>query len=88
MGSANANQAKISAKGWVVIPARLRRRHGLMPGTVVRFEEVEGKIVISKSKAGYQRVRGSLPAQPSLTRELLSERTKDRRREETKVCAG
>ena len=88
MGSANANQAKISAKGWVVIPATLRRRHGLMPGTVVRFEEVDGKLVISRSKACYQKVRGSLPAQPSLTEELLSERTKDRKREEAKIRAG
>jgi AbrB family looped-hinge helix DNA binding protein len=88
MGSANAHQAKISAKGWVVIPATLRRRHGLTPGTMVRFEEIDGKIVISKSKAGYQKVRGSLPAQPSLTQELLSERTKDCRREEAKIRAG
>ncbi len=37
---------RITAKGQVTIPVRLRRRLGLLPGTEVRFDEVEGAAVI------------------------------------------
>ena len=85
MGSPNARQAKISSKGWVVIPAALRRRYGLTPGTVVRFEEVDGKLVIARPELSFREARGMLPAHPSLTEDLLVERAKDREREEDKI---
>jgi AbrB family looped-hinge helix DNA binding protein len=88
MGSPNARQAKISAKGWVVIPAALRRRYGLTPGTTVRFDEVDGKLVISKPEPSFREARGMLPPRPSLTKELLAERARDREREESKVRSG
>ena len=88
MGSPNARLSKISAKGWVVIPAALRRRLGLTPGTTVRFEEVNGKLVISKPELSFREARGMLPAEPSLTEELLAERTKDREREESRARSG
>ena len=78
MGSPNARRGKISSRGWVVIPAALRRRYGLTPGTVVRFEEVDGKLVISRLEPSFREARGLLPAHPSLTKELLAERAKDR----------
>lgn len=37
---------KITTKGQVTIPQRLRRSLGLLPGTEVRFEEAEGCAVI------------------------------------------
>lgn len=37
---------KITAKGQVTIPRRLRRKLGLLPGTEVRFEEADGCAVI------------------------------------------
>lgn len=37
---------KITTKGQVTIPQRLRRKLGLLPGTEVRFEEAEGCAVI------------------------------------------
>ena len=37
---------KITTKGQVTIPQRLRRRLGLLPGTEVRFEETDGAAVI------------------------------------------
>ena len=79
-------QVKVSAKGWVVIPAALRRRYGLTPGTIVNIEDAGGKIVISpKEEASYKRARGMLPAEPSLTAELLAERARDREREEARI---
>jgi AbrB family looped-hinge helix DNA binding protein len=88
MGSPNARQARISSKGWVVIPAVLRKRYGLTPGTVVCFEEVDGKLLISRPELSFREARGMLPAQPSLTEELVAERAKDREREETKIRSG
>ena len=37
---------RITAKGQVTIPVRLRRRLGLLPGTEIRFDEVGGTAVI------------------------------------------
>jgi AbrB family looped-hinge helix DNA binding protein len=88
MGSPNARLSRISPKGWVVIPAALRRRLGLTPGTTVRFEEVDGKLVISKPEFSFREARGMLPVEPSLTEELLAERLKDREREESEIRAG
>ena len=46
MESTRAMKAKVSATSWAVIPAALRRRHVLNPGSLVEFREREGKIVI------------------------------------------
>ena len=78
-------QAKVSAKGWIVIPSALRRRYGLTPGTIVNVEDRDGEIVISPRQAAYKEARGMLPAEPSLTAELLAERAKDLEREEASV---
>jgi AbrB family looped-hinge helix DNA binding protein len=38
--------AKVSAKGWVVIPAYMRRRHGIEPGDEVHLVDFGGEIAI------------------------------------------
>ena len=52
---------KITTKGQVTIPQRLRRRLGLLPGTEVRFEETDGAAVIrpllSKRELIEERIR-------------------------------
>ena len=87
MEARTIRQAKISAKGWIVIPAALRRRYGLTPGTIVNVEDRDGEIVISTRQDAYKEARGMLPAKPSLTADLLAERAKDRDREEAKIRA-
>ncbi|MFM9878186.1 MAG: AbrB/MazE/SpoVT family DNA-binding domain-containing protein [Rhodoglobus sp.] len=42
---------RITSKGQVTIPQRLRERYGLMPETEVEFVEVEGEIVIRRAGA-------------------------------------
>jgi AbrB family looped-hinge helix DNA binding protein len=87
MESPTIRQAKVSAKGWVVIPAAIRRRHGLKPGTTVNIQDDGEKIIITpQPEASYKKARGMLPAEPSLAVELLAERAGDREREETRVC--
>ena len=79
-------QVTVSTKGSIIIPAALRRRYGLVPGSIVDIEDRNGEIVISIQMA-YKKARGILPAEPSLTADLLAERAKDREREEAKVRA-
>jgi AbrB family looped-hinge helix DNA binding protein len=77
--------AKVSAKGWVVIPAEYRRRHHIRPGDQVRVVEYGDVIAVvpqvrEPEAAGY----GMLKGKTSLTNALLRERRKDRRRESRK----
>lgn len=80
-------QAKVSKKGWVVIPAALRRRFGLKPGTLVEFREEGGKIfILPRVEDPVEELYGKLAAEVSLTDALLEIRVKEREREEEKVC--
>jgi AbrB family looped-hinge helix DNA binding protein len=80
-------QAKVSAKGWIVIPVALRRRYGIKPGTIVNLEDRDGEIVVSLAQAAYRQARGMLSAEPSLTADLLAERASEVDREESKIRA-
>lgn len=83
MESPNAVRVKVSAKGWVVIPAALRHRYGLTPGTIVSVEDAGDRIVIyPQQKGSYKKARGLLPAQPSLTEELAAEHAGELAREQ------
>ena len=46
MGSPNMLKSKVSAKGWVVIPAVLRKRFGIEPGSSIEFRETGERIVL------------------------------------------
>lgn len=75
----------VTSKGQLVIPIRLRRRYGIKAGTRVRFIEKGQEIVLQPLTPAYIRsLRGLLKDYPSLTRELLEERAKDKEREEAK----
>jgi AbrB family looped-hinge helix DNA binding protein len=59
-----ANTGVVTAKGQVVIPARLRRRLGIKQGTVLAFLEENGRLVIQPITQDFIRsVRGSLQSQ-------------------------
>jgi AbrB family looped-hinge helix DNA binding protein len=58
----------VTAKGQVVIPAKLRRRFGIKQGTVVSFAEEDGHLVIQPITQEFIRgLRGSLRRSTSLT---------------------
>jgi len=89
MGSPNILKSKVSAKGWVVIPAVLRKRFGIEPGSSIEFRETGERIVlIPESKDPVDAFYGKLAGKISLTDALLEERNKEMRREETRLCAG
>ncbi len=78
--------AQVTSKGQLVIPARLRRRYGIRPGTRICFIERDGEIVFRPVTPGYIRsLCGMLKSDTSVTEELLRERARDRKREEAKL---
>jgi len=78
--------AYVTSKGQLVVPAKLRRRYGIKPGTKVCFIERGNEILFQPVTKEYIRsVRGMLKSETSVTQELLKERAKDKEREEAKL---
>lgn len=75
----------LSSKGQLVIPARLRRRHGLEEGTEVLLEETaDGRIALSPlSYKTIYSLEGCLAEEKPAPSELLRrERRRERARED------
>jgi AbrB family looped-hinge helix DNA binding protein len=88
MGTHPVLQAKVSAKGWVVIPAKLRRRFGLKPGATVEFKTTDQGILITPGAADpVETLYGKLAGKASLTKALLKERARELKREEKDLRA-
>ena len=68
--------ATFTSKGQLVIPAELRRKHGIKPGTKVHFLEDDfGRIVLQPITEEYiDRVMGMLAGGPDLLAALREER--------------
>lgn len=76
----------ISNKGWVVIPADLRKKYNLTPGTEVLIVDYGGVLaIVPAMRDPIKQGRGLLKDLPSLTKDLLKEREKERRREEARI---
>ena len=73
---------KISQKGWVVIPASLRRKYGLKPGADLQVVDYGGVLALVPAfkdplKAG----SGLLKGEDSLTAAIVEEHRQERQRE-------
>jgi AbrB family looped-hinge helix DNA binding protein len=78
--------AYITSKGQLVVPAHLRRRYGIKPGTKVCFIERGNEILFQPVTKEYiKSMCGMLKSDSSVTEELLKERAKDKDREEAKL---
>ena len=74
--------ATVSSKGGVIIPAEIRRRNGLRPGTRVQVVDYGGVITVHPvANDPIKQARGSLKGGPSLTAALLREHAKERKRD-------
>ena len=74
-------KAKVSEKGWVVIPVEYRRRYGLKPGDTVNVVDYGGVLALVPSlQDPVDQARG-MHSGASLTRSLLEERARERQRE-------
>lgn len=66
------------SKGQIVIPAEIRRRHHIEPGTEMQIMEYGGIIyLIPPVDDPIKSARGALPAKPSLAGRILKERKDD-----------
>ncbi|MGE5376910.1 MAG: AbrB/MazE/SpoVT family DNA-binding domain-containing protein [Bacteroidota bacterium] len=69
----------ISNKGWVVIPAELRKKYNLLPGTEVIIVDYGGVLsIIPALKKPIKQGRGILKDLPPLTKDLLQERNQEK----------
>jgi AbrB family looped-hinge helix DNA binding protein len=74
---------KISQKGWVVIPAELRKKYNLVPGAEVIFVDYGGILAIFPAmKDPIKQAAGMLKGDPSLTEALINERRQEYQREQ------
>ena len=86
MKGALSESSTVTSKGQLVVPARIRRRFGIKPGTSIRFIERNGEILFQPiTKEFIRSVCGMLESATSVTRELLEGRARDKEREEAKV---
>jgi AbrB family looped-hinge helix DNA binding protein len=75
----------ISNKGWVVIPAELRKKYQLEPGTEVVIVDYGGVLsIIPALREPVKQGRGLLKDIPSLKGDL-KEHAKERRREDARI---
>ncbi|SPF41683.1 Transcriptional regulator, AbrB family (fragment) [Syntrophobacter sp. SbD1] len=89
MDTSKALQSKVSSKGWIVIPAALRKRYHLKPGSIIEFREEGEKIVLVPGGPDpVDAFFGILAGPVSLTRALLEERSEELEREETGLRTG
>ena len=76
----------ISNKGWGVIPAELRKKYNLLPGTEVVIVDYGGALsIIPTLNNPVKQGRGFLKGLPSLTQDLLKECAKERLQEEHRI---
>ncbi len=73
---------RLSAKGWVVIPAALRKKYGLKPGANLQVVDYGGVLSIIPAaddpiKAGVGMLKGA----DSLSEAVVQEHRQERRRE-------
>lgn len=72
----------ISNKGWVVIPAELRKKYALHPGSAVTLVDYGGVLAIVPAlKNPIKQAAGMLQGGTSLTKSLLEEHEKERKRD-------
>jgi len=68
----------VSAKGWVVIPAEIRKKYGLTPGKKVRIVEYGGGFsMFPVPDNPIAAAEGMLAGGPSLTKELIEEHRRE-----------
>jgi AbrB family looped-hinge helix DNA binding protein len=75
----------VSSKGWVVIPAEIRKKYGLLPGKQVQVVDYGGIIsLVPVADDPIEASRGLLAGGPSLTRELVREHAEEVKKDSKK----
>ncbi len=75
----------VSEKGWVVIPAELRKKHNLHPGVQVQVVDYGGVLaLVPQLDHPVQQAAGMLKGHKPLSRILLAEHRAERRKEKVR----
>ncbi len=74
----------ISSKGWVVIPAELRKKYNLYPGKPVQVVDYGGVLALVPALEDPIHQTAGILSKPgeSLTNDLLSERAEEKTKED------
>lgn len=73
---------RLSQKGWVVIPAAMRKKYGLKPGAYLQVVDYGGVLAIVPAfKNPIRDGAGMLKGGESLTQAVVKEHRKERERE-------
>jgi len=76
---------QVSNKGHILIPKKLRERHGIVPGRKVHLlEQPEGLVIMPAPEDPIEAACGFLEGEFSLTRDLLDEHRRELDRERTR----
>ena len=80
------NVAYVTSKGQLVVPARIRHRYGIKPGTRINFVEENGRVIFQPVSAEYiHSFRGMFKGsagEKSAVQEHLEDRQLERERED------
>jgi len=74
----------ISSKGWVVIPVELRKKYHLHPGQTVQIIDYGGVLALVPTRKDPIHQSAGMLFEPndSLTQALLTERSRDKKKED------
>ncbi|NLJ37402.1 MAG: AbrB/MazE/SpoVT family DNA-binding domain-containing protein [Candidatus Atribacteria bacterium] len=79
-------RAKVSPKGQIVIPAPIRKKYGIKPGSIMEITEGDDRIILKLTpKDPIETAMGMLKGDISLTKELLQTRHEEQKAEEEKA---
>jgi len=74
---------RLSSKGWVVIPAAMREKYGLKPGSDVQVVDYGGVLsLVPALKDPIQAGAGMLKGGESLTQAIVEEHRQERERDQ------
>lgn len=74
--------ASVTAKGQIVIPAKIRRRLNIKKGIKLCIEQRGDNLILKAITPGYiEKAAGALKTKGKLSKSLLAERAKDKERE-------
>ena len=79
--------AKVSEKGWVVIPKEIRKKHGIKPGSKVTFVDLGDSIfLVPVPENPIEAFRGAWEDRGPSTDDIVDEHTREREQEEAKFA--
>lgn len=84
------NIAYVTSKGQLVVPARIRRRYGIKPGTRINFVEEGDRIIFQPVTREYIDsfcgIFKRKPGEKPVTHQLIEEHAEEVRRDEEKLA--